>query len=212
MNTGFFIALEGIDGSGKTTLRASLADWIKTKTGRDVLVGWEPKHESEGVWAAMIRSVLQGKTEPPGDPFEFQRLYVLDRAEDVHFKIVPELKKGNVVLYDRYAFSTIAYGMLSDIPVERLLQLHADVIGPSMVFPKVNIVLDLDPAVALSRKSGQYDKPELFEKAESLSKIRQAYLTLAEDPRFKPTTFIVDANRPLSEVEQSIRAILEPLL
>ena len=209
MINGFFIALEGIDGSGKTTLRASLAEWLKERTGRDVLIGREPKHEDEGKWAAKIRAILKGQTEPMTDPFEFQRLYVLDRAEDIYFSITPELEKGNFVLYDRYALSTFAYGMLDDISIDTLLKLHQEVIGPAMIMPRVNIVLDLDPAIALSRKSGQYDKPEHFEKIEFLQKIRAAYHIIANDPRFKKSTFVVNADQPLEKIQLEIQEILE---
>ena len=212
MTNGFFIALEGIDGSGKSTLRESLGQWLKERTGREVFIGCEPKKADQGVWAAEIRGVLEGRLDKPKDPFEFQRLYVYDRAEDIHFKILPELAQGNFVLYDRYALSTFAYGMLNDIPVDRLLQLHDEVIGPAMIMPKINIVLDIDPAVALSRKSGQYEKPEHFEKIEFLQKIREAYLTLANDPRFKASTFVVNADRPTAKVQMEIQEIIEKML
>jgi dTMP kinase len=213
MNKGFFIALEGIDGSGKTTLRESLARWLKIKTGRDVIIGWEPKHEDQGIWAKKIRHVLKGKIEAPSDPLEFQRLYIFDRAENVHFTINPELAKGNIVLYDRYLLSTLAYGMLSDISAESLIDLHHKVIGAEMTWPHVHIVLDLDPSVALSRKSGQYEKPEFFEKTESLKKIRNAYLELARRKWIPQLPiFIVDADQPMEDVQAEIQAILEPLL
>lgn len=207
-----FIALEGIDGSGKTTIQESLARWLKERTGDEVFIGWEPKHEDEGKWAAQIRGILRGTLKPLDNPLEFQRLYVLDRAEDIYFSIAPELQKGNIVLYDRYLLSTLAYGMLSDIPVERLITLHSEVIGPAMIFPHVNIILDLDPSIALSRKSNQYDKPELFEKIESLKKIRDAYILVAQHPQFKDSTFVVDANRSQKEIQDDIQKILEPFL
>jgi dTMP kinase len=212
MTKGFFIALEGIDGSGKSTLRESLAQWLKETTDHEVFIGWEPKKAHQGIWAAQIRGALEGKFDAPMDPFEFQRLYVLDRAEDIYFSITPELAKGNFVLYDRYALSTLAYGMLADISIDRLLKLHDEVIGPAMIMPKINIVLDIDPAVALSRKSAQYDKPEHFEKIESLQKIRAAYHILANDPRFKSSTFVVNANQPLADVQLEIQGILEKML
>lgn len=212
MTQGFFIALEGIDGSGKTTLRKSIAEWLKQQTGRDVFVGCEPKKAEEGVWAAQIRGILEKKIPPMDDPFEFQRMYVFDRAEDIKFRIRPELEKGNFVLYDRYALSTFAYGMLDDLSVESLIELHAKVIGPSMIMPKVNIILDITPEAALSRKSKQYETPEHFEKVESLQKIRAAYHALANDPRFKGNTFVVNADQSPTEVQLAIEDILEQML
>ena len=212
MTPGFFIALEGIDGSGKTTLRKSLAEWLKQRTGRDVLIGWEPKKADEGVWAAQIRGILEKKIPPMDDPFEFQRLYVFDRAEDIKFHIQPELDKGNFILYDRYALSTFAYGMLDDLSIDVLIDLHAKVIGPSMIMPKVNIILDITPEAALARKSNQYETPEHFEKIEFLQKIRGAYHIIANDPRFKSTTYVVNADRPSTEVQLEIEDILEQML
>jgi thymidylate kinase len=183
--------------------------WLQEKTGREVLIGWEPKQEEQGVWAGAIRKVLRGELQPPADPLEFQRLYLFDRAEDIYFTIAPRLKDGNILLYDRYALSTLAYGMLSNISVDRLITLHDEVIGPAMVWPHLNIILDLDPAIALSRKSQQYDKPDLFEKIESLNGIRNAYRVVAEHPRFKASTIVVDANQSSEKIDVEIKRILE---
>ena len=114
-----FITLEGIEGSGKTTLIENLADVFRT-LNHEVLV-----------------------TREPGG-------CALGRAQHVAEVIRPALKRGEVVLCDRYADSTVVYqGYGRGLDIEKLRSLNDVAIGG--LWPDRTFVLDMDPADALKR-------------------------------------------------------------
>src|SRR5262245_41663250 len=99
---GILVAVEGIDGAGKSTL----ADWLVARLyahGFDVLRTREP---TGGPWGQKLRaSMTQGRLSPK----EELRAFVEDRREHVEQEIRPALADGRVVVIDRYYFSTAAY-------------------------------------------------------------------------------------------------------
>jgi dTMP kinase len=101
-STGIFIAVDGIDGAGKTTqvemLRAAL-----THAGLPVTVSKEP---TNGQWGAVLReSAVSGRLSLD----EELKAFINDRREHVDTLITPKLEAGHVVVLDRYFYSTIAY-------------------------------------------------------------------------------------------------------
>src|SRR6188472_1861497 len=99
---GWLVVLEGIDGSGKSTVLRRLAEYCATR-GRDAVVSGEP---TRGQWGMKLR---QSRTEGRLTLEEALALFLKDRAEHVERLILPALEVGKVVLLDRYYLSTAAY-------------------------------------------------------------------------------------------------------
>lgn len=160
---GFFIALEGIDGSGKSTQSKLLAKKLAEK-GHSVLETFEP---TDGMIGKLIQKILREHTELSAEALAL--LFVADRFE--HSKQIQNaLDAGKIVLSDRYLLSTLAYQGAQGADVEFLKQLHKNLPKPDLT-----IILDIEPEKSLSRTSTE----EKFEKLEFLSKVRQKYLELA---------------------------------
>jgi dTMP kinase len=101
---GFFLSLEGIDGSGKTTLAVSLEEWLKGK-GCEVVRTREPGGTALG---RRIRELLLD-TGSELSPEAELCLYLADRAQHTEEVIIPALEAGRIVISERYADSTVAY-------------------------------------------------------------------------------------------------------
>lgn len=205
---GLFIALEGIDYSGKTTQSKNLRTWLGAELGnRNVRLLAEPTGLPIG---QKIRRILSGAEEAPPSPLEFQRLFVLDRAQDIHCFIRPGLEKGHIEIRDRYALSTIAYGMLNGT-YEEYSRLHYDVIGPGMCWPNITFLIDVPAEVALERIDSGGISPQFFEKKEKLQRVRNNYLTLA-NRRWYGAIRVIDGTCPQSEVFKEIKSHIIPYL
>jgi len=201
---GLFIAFEGIDYSGKTTQATNLRTWLGKELGsRRVRLMAEP---IELAIDQKIRKILCGAEEAPPSFFEFQRLFVLDRAYDVHWFIRPGLEKGYVEIRDRYALSTIAYGMLSGTD-EEYFRLHYDVVGPGMCWPNITFLIDIPVEVAFGRMDLMGVSPEFFEKKENLQRVRENYLILANQHQYG-TIRVIDGTRHQSEIFEEIKSEL----
>src|SRR6266700_3480826 len=105
---GLYIALEGIDGSGKTTQVERLVDYFE-KQGREVIHTREPR-KGEGLIGKLIQDILHGKTKI--SPLAFQYLFSADRQMQHQEVILPALTEGKVVITDRCFWSAIPYGIL----------------------------------------------------------------------------------------------------
>jgi len=204
-----FVALEGIDKSGKGTQSLIVADDLKAAWG-DVVHFSEP-NDRDSLIGRHIRKVL--KHEEPAPPIpDFQRLYVIDRAQDTVSTVLPALARGIPVVAERFAMSTIAYGMLQG-SLWDYVRMHSEVLGPWLRWPDVTIIVDIPAEVAMERLAHERGKPQLFEKLEHLSRIRNAYLQLASNswewaPKMK--VMVVDGLGTVPEVAQRIAAVLAP--
>ncbi len=103
--TGFFIALEGGDGAGKSTQAEALAEWIRGK-GHEVVLTREPGATPVG---KRLRSILLDVSSAGLSHRAEALLYAADRAEHVDTVVRPALERGAVVVSDRYIDSSVAY-------------------------------------------------------------------------------------------------------
>lgn len=201
MPRGLFVAFEGIDGSGKTTPLAKTRERL-LQSGTPCLSTHEPRRES--VLGKRIYRILNGE-EPMVSPFELQRLYVEDRLDHVENEIKPALKHGETVLCDRYWFSTIAYGMLSE-PMDKFIGLHIKVFNGTFLMPDITFLFDLPPEIAIERLR-KIGKKDYFEELSKLSRIRRNYLTLAHSALSEVK--IIDATKTPDEITEIITNDLE---
>ncbi len=166
-----FITFEGGEGSGKTTLVASLQQSLRD-LGYKVLVTREPGGCRLG--QAIRELLLHGKT-PLCAKAELL-LFLADRAQHVTEVVIPHLNKGYVVLCDRYHDSSYAYqGAARHLDVTDL-----DFLCPfaSTLVPALTLLLDIDPVVGMQRQNSQ-DRLEA-QHIDFHQKVRQEYLKLAK--------------------------------
>jgi dTMP kinase len=190
------IAVEGIDGAGKTTQLARLVEFFQA-CGEPVVQSKEP---TDGPWGVKIRkSASNGRMSLA----EELQAFAEDRKEHISKTIQPALTQGKTVILDRYFYSTIAYqGSHSDNPDDIAAQMF-----DLALIPDVVILIDVPAEVGVSRiKNGRDEKPNAFEKMKTLRAARDVFLGLAKKHK---NIFLVDGTR---DVEGVRRAILEHLI
>ncbi|OYX57211.1 MAG: dTMP kinase [Micrococcales bacterium 32-70-13] len=204
--TGLFITLEGGDGSGKSTQMGALTEWLQSR-GRAVVQAREPGGTDLGLELREIVLHRRGHIAPRAEAL----LYAADRAHHIATVVRPALERGDVVIQDRYLDSSVAYqgaGRVLDPDEVRDLSLWAT----EGLLPHLTVLLDLDPAVGRERLDAsrtRYDRLEA-EEADFHERVRSAYLVLAaaEPGRF----LVLDATRPVDELQASIRDRVSALL
>lgn len=185
-----FIAFEGLDGSGSSTQSRLLADRLE-KTGQPSLLTKEPTSDSP--IGKLIREILQHKWS--ASPEGLQLLFSADRAEHLKNEIEPALEGGQVVITDRYLFSTLAYGGMNvDMGWLKELNKH-------FRLPDITFLFKLDPQECIKRIAGRGSDYELFEKAEKLAKIWESYEKIAEDYE---NIRVIDATKTIEEISEEI--------
>jgi len=203
---GVWITLEGGDGSGKTTQSNLLAQWLED-TGRTVVRTREPGGSEVG---QLIRDIVlhhRGDIAPRAEAL----LYAADRAHHVATVVRPALRRGEIVLQDRYLDSSVAYqgaGRVLDATEIRDLSLWA----AEGALPDLTILLDLDPAEARTRLDSAdkpFDRLEA-EQAEFHGRVRDAFrdLAAAEPDRF----LVLDAAAAPEVIAERIRTRVAALL
>lgn len=201
--TARFITFEGIDGSGKSTQIKRLATHL-TKAGHDVVVTREPGG-SPG--AEEIRAlVLQGDPDRWSAETEIL-LFTAARRDHMERTILPALKAGKIVLCDRFADSTRMYQGLSRGDLRGVVdQLHSLMIKRE---PDLTLLIDMDPAVGLSRALSRQTVDERFEAfGEDLqTAMRQGFLDLSEE--FADRFRIIDGARDVDAVAQDIATLVD---
>lgn len=192
---GVLVAIEGIDGVGKTTqIRRVAAALAALPDAPGVVTSKEP---TDGPWGQRIRrSATQGRLSPEDELHAF----VMDRRQHVAELIAPSLAAGCVVLLDRYYYSSAAYqGARGYDP--------AEVVATNESFaprPDLLVVLDLDPATALRRVGAREDGANLFEREEPLSRSRVIFLR--DLPH--PNKLELDAALPEGEITDAVVAAI----
>ncbi len=146
--SGFFIALEGTDGSGKTTVLEGLRGRFKSE-GLEVLYTREPGGTAI---SEQIREILLSPKNRAMVPQTEALLYAASRAQHVAETIRPALEAGKVVFTDRYLLSSYAYqGVARGLGIETVQQINDLATGG--LLPDLTLFLDVDPVIVLKRKA-----------------------------------------------------------
>lgn len=201
---GFFIALEGGDGAGKSTQAEALAEWIRGK-GHEVVVTREPGATAVG---KRLRSILLDVSSAGLSHRAEALLYAADRAEHVDTVVRPALERGAVVISDRYVDSSVAYqGAGRDLSPTEIARINRW--ATNGLAPHLTVLLDVSPEIARERFTEAPDRLE-SEPAEFHARVRSGFLTLAaSDPgRY----LVVDAGQEPEAVTTVIRHRLDQLL
>ncbi|HWQ19330.1 MAG TPA: dTMP kinase [Methanotrichaceae archaeon] len=205
---GILITLEGIDGTGKSTVARMLAEELK---GRDVLQTAEP---TRGYAGRILRDQFltegakaDGRARLFGELF----LFMADHADHLERTVSPALDLGKVVLSDRYADSTAAYqgatlrGLVPD-PVVWIRGL----LLPWNIVPDKTLLFTLEPEKALERIRARDQSLAKFEREEFLGQVAENFKRLAclEPDRFA----MIDASQETCQVaEDALKIVLDLL-
>ncbi len=185
--------------------------WLEKKLG--FCYWWEEPNDYSDI-GKRIRLMLKGEYPKEPDSFEFQRMYVIDRAQNIFCLLKENFRKKKVTILARYALSTIAYGMLSVRPADDFIKLHNDVLGPSMIWPDLWIILDITPEIfeerlkALYGRVGTEPSPQYFEKLEVLERVRKNYLSLVNRTDIGPVV-VLDGAPSEEEVFEGVKRVIE---
>jgi len=210
MATGVFITLEGVEGSGKTTQAAIVADALRGQ-GRRVTLTHEPGGTRAG---EAIRAIFLDPAVSLHVAAELL-LVLADRAQHVREKLRPALAAGEIVISDRYSDSTVAYqgygrgfdlGLIGD-----LNRLASDGMCPDLT-----IVLDCPVEIGLARTrartKGGIREPDRFEseQVEFHRRVRSGFLTIARNEPGRVT--LIDSTRDRAAVTGEILRVVTELL
>ncbi len=195
---GVFITFEGPEGSGKTSQLRALAEFLRAQM-HPVVTTREPGGTAIG---QHIREVLLQPEYGDLHPRAEVLLFLADRAQHVEEVIRPALQRGDIVLCDRFADSTLAYqgyghGRFS---LEQLRELIAFAVQG--IWPELTILLDLPVEQGLARNHGRRDRLERLD-LDFHRRVRQGYLELAaaEPQRW----LVLDATRPWEVIQAELR-------
>lgn len=192
-----YVALEGVDGSGKSTVAAELSEALKSR-GFDVIVVREPGGTKVG---EAIRDLLLHSDAL--DDWAEVFLFAAQRSELARTVIAPALEAGTWVVSDRTYYSSIAYqGRARGLGEQRIREINE--VGLNGTLPDHVFVLDVSPEVALARQDG----PDRIgsEGVGFQSEVRESYRSLAHTDA---KVHLLEGNR---EVAAIVAEILETVL
>ncbi|MEE9964244.1 MAG: dTMP kinase [Propionicimonas sp.] len=203
VSEGLFVVFEGGDGVGKTTQTALLADWV-TQHGREAVVTLEPGGTAMGmVLRDLVLNPKWGEVSPRTEAL----LYAADKAQHVDEVVLPALRRGAVVISDRYVDSMLAYqGAGRDLSADRVEQIARW--ATQDLLPDLTVLLDLDPSLGVA---GIAEKDRLEGAgAEVHQRARQGFLDLAA--RDREHYLVVPARDPQERIAAAVIARVASLL
>jgi dTMP kinase len=201
MRRAFFLTFEGIDGCGKSTQAERLKRAL-TERLFPVTHTFEPGGTMLG---RKLRTILV-HDELNLSLFSEVLLFAADRRQDIDEVINPALERGDIVIGERFADSSIAYqGVAGNVGKKRVERLM-DIVTSGLV-PDLTLLLDIDPRVALARKT---DLDRIEQRGPFLDVVRRAFLDMAIS---QPERWvIIDAARSVDNVFSDVlKAVLKRL-
>ena len=200
---GRFVALEGIEGAGKTTQVTLLVEWLE-RLGIPCRSAREPGGTAVG---EAIRDVVQDRPELEVPRETELLLYVAARAAFVQQVVRPALARGELVVADRYDLSTLAYqGFGRGLDLEVVRRINA--FGTGGLRPDVYVYIDVPAEGGRARRLREGRSEDRMEGAgpEFLDRVRRGYLELVEED---PAALTVDGTGTAQEVSRRIREVLK---
>jgi dTMP kinase len=186
---GLLIAVEGIDGAGKTTVAATLAQWC----GERGLLCALSKEPTSLEWGRKLReSSASGRLTLVQELDFFHK----DREQHAEFSIAPLLEHDGIMILDRYYWSTAAYQGQRGADVKDVLEYNET----NFPIPDLVLLLDLPVEVGQKRIRVRGDQPNSFEDVAAQEKIREIFLKLPGQSQAK--SVIVDASKPWRDVSR----------
>ena len=198
--SGKFIVLEGLDGAGKSTQAALLANDLSLN-GKKACLTREPSQFSTG---GIVRSRLLNEWQ--SSPECLQLLFAADRAEHLEKEVFLRLQEGAAVVCDRYFLSSLAYGAV-DSDLEWLAQINSRFVAPDLM-----IYLNMPANVCADRILANGKSVELFERVEILEKVAQNYGKAMKMFENEMDIAVVDGNKKREDVFGDIKKLIENVI
>lgn len=204
MPRGRFIVVEGLDGAGTTTQCAAIARALRAG-GREVHVTNEP---SGGPIGTLIRQALTGRLHLPGGegpltPQTLALLFAADRLDHLAAEIEPALRRGAVVLSDRYLLSSLAY-QGAQVGMGWVAELNGRARRPDLT-----LFLEVGVATATARRRARGGREELYETdARQRRTARQYREAIALRRRAGERVVVVDGSLPIAEITERCVALM----
>ena len=189
MKKNFFIAFEGIDGSGKSTQVTLLKNRMEA-AGLKVYTTCEPTGSPIG---KLIRDIFSHKAE--ADHRTIAALFVADRLDHLLNKtngILKMLEDGYTVITDRYYLSSYAY---QSPHMDLNWVIHANSLSAGLLRPDMNIYIDISPELSIERLKKGRTSTELYETLENLENVRNKYFEVMEMLNSDEKIFVADGDR-----------------
>ncbi|MBF0422033.1 MAG: dTMP kinase [Magnetococcales bacterium] len=202
---GRFIVLEGMDGSGKSTQHAILAERLRDR-GLRVHDTHEP---TSGPIGSLIRQMLNGRIQANHETIA--ALFAADRIDHLlnsHDGILAKINGGMTVLSDRYYFSSYAYHAAS-VGLDWLIQ--ANSLSARLLRPDITIFIDVSAEMCCKRLQQRHRRPELYENLEALKAIRAKYLFAFDQLKGREAFEIIDGAGGVEGVTEQIWIIVSRL-
>ena len=206
MKKNFFIAFEGIDGSGKSTQVKLLSEKLKQE-GFKIYTTFEPTDSPIG---SVIKNIFRHRIE--ADHRTIAGLYVADRLDHLLNKtngILKKTEEGYTVITDRYYFSSYAY-QGTHMSLDWVIQ--ANSLSAELLRPDLTIFIDVPPEVSMQRLSEGRDMIQLYESLENLHNVRAKYFEAFDKLKNDENIFIVDGNRSFEDIFNDVWNKVFPLL
>ncbi|MHA1475123.1 MAG: dTMP kinase [Promethearchaeota archaeon] len=205
---GFFLVLDGIDGCGKSTQAKKLSDYFKTNDIQTLLTA-EPSDYDLG---KILRKYLQNSKVPASVD---ALLFAADRIEHCDKEILPLLKKGFIVISDRYRDSSYIYqsieGRNEGVSMDWIKK-----INKFSLIPDLTIIIDIDPKIGLKRKKKQASNSnnqslDKFEIDEFQNLIREEFIKIAKNSVVSKegVHVLIDGNESEEEVFKNILLVIK---
>lgn len=205
MNKGYFIVLEGPDGSGKSSVSDIVCEKLKEK-------GYEVVHTREpgGIEIAEeIRNIILDPKNTSMDAKTEALLYAASRRQHLVEKVVPAKSQGKIVICERFVYSSLAYqGYGRGLGFDEILKINDFAIGGN--YPDMTIYLDINEEVGLKRIESRTFKDRLDKESLSFHHlVNEGYREVLR--RFKDTK-VVDASKSIDCVVDDVLALIIKLI
>jgi len=201
-----FIVIDGLDGTGKSEIVKLLHNYLFSKNKKyRILTTREP---TNGAYGKKIREILVKEKDPDSNPEKLLELFTKDREEHLKNVITPFLEGSNeheldIVLCDRYYYSTIAFQSTQGLNFKKMIDRNKDFRKPDIAF-----ILDVNPKIALERI--KHREKEKFEQIEFMKRLRQNFLKLPE--QLNDNIKIINASKNLEEVFKQVKTEIDKIL
>jgi len=194
VSKGVFICIEGLDGCGKTTQTKLLVRRLRRSC--DAIYTAEPSGGDIGRF--IKKHCLHG--DKRGSGVVEALLFAADRSDHVENTVLPALKKGQIVVSDRYVYSSLAYQGATGLELEWIEKINEHAVRPDLA-----IFIDVEPETVVQRLK---PKKSVMENLETQRKVREVYVKFVE----KGELVRVNGNKSKSEVAADLAALVQNFL
>jgi len=190
-----FVVLEGIDGSGKTSVGKEVVRLLRD-AGIKARFTFEPSDLPIG---RLLRDVLKGGIET--DPHTHALLFAADREEHMRMEVLPLVEEGEIVICDRYVYASMAYQGAKGLELDYVWNMNTEL--PHFREPDLAFLLDVDPVRSLKRTTHR-EEADIFETPTYLQEVRKNYHLIAKEHDM----IIVDAGQEMEKVVRDIHGMI----